>query len=258
MIKNSILAFIKIIGKQNIGALLRLFSLFTRKIAYFAHYLQMKYDWKVPPQPEWFDHFCDQFYSFRNMRSPLWVERGVFGLLAMKQDAEVLELCCGDGFNAFHFYSIRAKNIVSVDFDKDAIPHAKRYNQAPNVEYRLCDIRNQIPEGNFDNIIWDAAIEHFTEQEIDNILSNIKRRLKKDAVLSGYTIVEKQSGQKHLTHHEYEFKSKEDLRRFFEPHFTNVKVFETIYPYRHNLYFYASNSVIPFDENWGGQTTFHG
>jgi cyclopropane fatty-acyl-phospholipid synthase-like methyltransferase len=125
-----------------------------------------------------------------------------------------------------------------------------------NIDYRLCDIRTQIPEGQYDNIVWDAAIEHFTELEIDAILSDIKARLKTDGVLSGYTLCEKEGGQKHLTHHEYEFKSKEDLRRFFEPHFSNVKVFETIYPTRHNLYFYASNAVVPFDEHWGGQTNF--
>ena len=52
MLKSIILFPIKIIGKQTIGALIRLFSSFTRNLAYFAHWLQMKYDWKVPPQPE--------------------------------------------------------------------------------------------------------------------------------------------------------------------------------------------------------------
>jgi hypothetical protein len=58
-------------------------------------------------------------------------------------------------------------------------------------------------------------------------------------ILGGYTIVERPNG-KSLSHHEYEFKSKEDLARFFTPHFKHVTVFETIYPERHNLYFWAS------------------
>jgi 2-polyprenyl-3-methyl-5-hydroxy-6-metoxy-1,4-benzoquinol methylase len=258
MLKSIILFPIKIIGKQNIGAFLRLFSSFTRNLAYFAHWLQKKYDWKVPPQPEWFDHYCDQFYLHRKNKAPLWVERGIFGLLAMKKGAEVLELCCGDGYNSCHFYSSRAKNIISVDFDKLAIPHAKRYNQMPNIDFRLIDIRYEMPQGQFDNIVWDAAIEHFTVPEIDDILKNIKARLKPDGVVTGYTMVEREDGVKQLSHHEYEFKSKEDLRSFFEPHFKNVKVFETMYPLRHNLYFFASNSVIPFDDNWQHQTTFRG
>jgi SAM-dependent methyltransferase len=258
MIKSIVLFPIKVVGKQNIGSILRLFSSMTRKLAYFAHWLQMKYDWKVPPQPEWFDHYCDQFYLFRQMKSPTWAERGIFGLLGMKKNAEVLELCCGDGFNSYHFYAHRAKKITAVDFDVNAIPHAKRYNQAENIEFRLADIRTQMPEGQFDNIIWDTAIEHFTEDEIDSILSKIKSQLKEHGILSGHTIVERADGVKQLSHHEYEFKSKEDLRRFFEPHFKNVKVFETLYPHRHNLYFFASNSVIPFDANWDNQTDFKG
>ncbi len=257
-IKKSVFSFVKVIGKKNIAAVLKFFSLITRKVAYRAHKLQMDFEWKFPPQPEWFDHFCDQYYWFRRDRNPLWAERGLFGLLAMKQGAEVLELCCGDGFNSYHFYSGRAKSIISVDFDKAAIPHAKKYNTAPNATFQLCDIRYDMPEGKFDNIVWDAAIEHFTEKEIDKIMMDLKNRLKKGGVVSGYTLVENHAGpHKALSHHEYEFKSKEDLRRFFEPHFKNVKVFETIYPIRHNLYFFASDEVLPFDQNWEHVTAYN-
>jgi protein-L-isoaspartate O-methyltransferase len=252
--KKAILFCIKIVGKKNLGFFLKLFSAFSRKLAYYAHGLQMKYDWKVPPQPEWFDHYCDQFYLLRKLKNPLWMERGIFGLLAMKHGAKVLEMCCGDGFNAYHYYSIRAESIIAVDFDPEVLAHAKSYNQASNIDFRLCDIRNGLPEGKFDNITWDAAIEHFTETEIDAIMSGIKSRLAVNGVVSGYTIVEKVSGEKHLTHHEYEFKSKEDLKRFFEPHFKNIKVFETVYPNRHNLYFYASDYIIPFSDGWEQMT----
>jgi hypothetical protein len=34
----------------------------------------------------------------------------------------------------------------------------------------------------------------------------------------------------------YAFKNKEDLRRIFTPHFKFVRVWETIYPTRHNLF----------------------
>lgn len=55
---------------------------------------------------------------------------------------------------------------------------------------------------------------------------------------------------KSLDQHEYEFKSMADLKRFFTPYFKNVIVFETIYPLRHNLYFWASDGIIPFSNNW--------
>ena len=91
---------------------------------------------------------------------------------------------------------------------------------------------------------------HFTEIEIDAIMSAIKLRLTKDGILSGYTIVENHGGIKQLHQHEYEFKNKEDLLRFLKPYFSNIKIFETKYPTRHNLYFWASDSVLPFDKSW--------
>jgi hypothetical protein len=86
--------------------------------------------------------------------------------------------------------------------------------------------------------------------EIGDILKNIKIRLSDCGILGRYSIVERDDGAKHIHQHEYEFKNKEDLLRFFEPHFKNVKVFETIYPTRHNLYFWASDGALPFDDAW--------
>ena len=204
--------------------------------------------WNMPPQPEHFDHHIDLFHQWLETGNPLWLERGVFSSLALLGE-NVLELSCGDGFFGKNFYSIRSKNITACDFDPKAIETAKLKNSAPNITYVLIDIRKSMPEGLFENIIWDGAIEHFTLTEIDNILKNCKKRLTKNGIISGYTIVERPEG-KSLSHHEYEFKDKEDLYKVFKPFFKNVTVFETIYPSRHNLYFWASDDVVPFCENW--------
>jgi len=207
--------------------------------------------WRIPPQPEFFDHHIDLHYQWLETRSPLWLERGIFGRLALK-GGKTLELACGDGFNTRNFYSSKSQTIVACDFDPKAIKIAKSKNMATNIKYFLADIRTNMPSGHFDNIVWDAAIEHFTPTEINNIIKEIKTKLNDGGVLSGYTIVEKNNKQKSLAHHEYEFKNKEDLLNFISPHFKNVKVFETIYPERHNLYFWASNQeeVLPFTNSW--------
>jgi len=214
-----------------------------------AHHRLMDIQWGIPPSPEHFDHHIDLFFQWLATRNPLWLERGVFGSLAL-QGGDVLELACGDGFNARNFYSLRSRKVVACDFDPAAIGTARKKNQAPNVEFILADIRTDMPPGTFQNVTWDAAIEHFTPDEIETILLNIKSRLTPDGVLSGYTIVERSDGTKSLPHHEYEFKSKEDLLRFFKPHYQHVLVFETIYPGRHNLYFWASDGTIPFGTGW--------
>ena len=213
-----------------------------------AHKRLMAVQWNMPPQPEHFDHHIDLFYQWLASRNPLWLERGVFGSLAL-HGGNVLELACGDGFNARNFYSVRSSHVVACDFDSQAIATARRKNNAPNVDFVLADIRTDMPNGTFENIVWDAAIEHFTPTEIERIMREIKSRLTSDGVLSGYTIVERPEG-KSLSHHEYEFRSKEDLLRFLTPHFKNVTVFETVYPSRHNLYLWASDQSLPFARDW--------
>lgn len=219
-----------------------------------AHHRLFLAEWGIHPVPEYFDHKIGLYGMWRAKRNAHWVERGVFSLLAMEPGCRALELCCGDGFNAHFFYSSRVSSMLSVDFDPKAIAYAKKNFRAENVTYQLADIRTQMPEGIFDNIVWDAAIEHFTEAEIAELMGNIKRRLTPTGILSGFTIVERSDGRKMLVHHEYEFKSKEDLARFFRPHFRNVKVFETVYPDRHNLYFWASDGIIPFMPEWPAAT----
>jgi SAM-dependent methyltransferase len=178
------------------------------------------------------------------------VERGVFSSLALKPRGRLLELACGDGFAARNYFSLRSREVICCDFDPRAIATARRYHAAPNITHILADIRTTLPEGNFDNIVWDAAIEHFTPSEIDHLLREIARRLGPEGVLSGYTIVERPDRVKSLSHHEYEFQDKADLMRFLRPYFRSVTVFETTYPERHNLYFWASQGVLPFAPDW--------
>ena len=223
-------------------------SLLSSRWASGAHRRLMAVQWGFPPQPEHFDHHIDLFYGWLASRNSLWQERGVFGSLAL-QAGNVLELACGDGFNARNYYSLRSKHVIACDFDPKAIKTARRKNSASNVDFVLADIRTAMPSGEFENIVWDAAIEHFTPDEIEQILTDIKSRLTSEGILSGYTIVEKPDETK-FSHHEYEFKSKEDLLRFFTPHFKNVTVFETIYPSRHNLYLWASDGSLPFRSDW--------
>ena len=214
-----------------------------------AHKHLMMVSWRIPPQPEHFDHQIDQYYLWIKSRNPQWVERGIYSSLALKE-GKLLELCCGDGFNARNFYSLKANEVVACDFDLKAIRTAKKKNSAFNITFKIADIRTHMPDGYYENIIWDAAIEHFTDMEIKNILSDIKKRLTPDGILSGHTVVEREDGQKQLSHHEYEVKNKEDLLRYLSPFFSNVLVFETKYPSRQNLYFWASDSEIPFGHGW--------
>lgn len=229
---------------------------------FVAHaYKKLFYSEWCIDNPEQFNHDIDLYYLWPTYNIPHWLERGVYNLIAIKQykNPILIELCCGEGFNTTRFYSKSCKKILACDFDRVAIKEAKKNYSAPNVVFKVADIRKEIP-AKVDgfaptNIIWDAAIEHFTVDEIDKIMGRLQKILcPKKGILSGQTIVECKKG-KSLAQHEYEFADKEDLKRFFTPYFKNVIVWETIYEDRHNLYFMASDGKLPFTKDWEHWTT---
>ena len=234
-------------------AFARTLSAISRRVNSSIHKFQFLIEWGVD-NPEHFDHFLEQHYSWRKDKYSIVCERGVLSSIALQKEGQkslprALELCCGDGFNTLHFYSVHAASITAVDFDTDAIANARKRNSAKNIEYQLCDIRTQIPDGPFENIIWDAAIEHFTDEEVEGIFTQIMKSLAPSGVLSGYTLLENDDGKMHLHQHEREFTSKSDLARLLSPHFKNVHVLQTAMPTRENLYFFASNGPLPFEDS---------
>ncbi len=226
--------------------ILKFINKVVRSVAAATHQLQFLAEWGVD-NPEYFDHEIDMYAHWRKSRNSLPLERGVWSSFALQVGGSTLDLCCGDGFYTKMFYSLRSREVVGVDFDKEAIYWAKVNHAAPNVSYLVGDIRYDIPDGPFNNVIWDAAVEHFTELEIKSLMARIKAVMAPGAILSGYTVQEAENGEKHLHQHEYEFHDKQDLARFFEPYFKNVQVYETVYPNRTNLYFYATDSTLPFE-----------
>jgi hypothetical protein len=63
-----------------------------------------------------------------------------------------------------------------------------------------------MPEGIFENIVWEAAIEHFTLEETAKLFVDNKRRLGRDGILSGY-----------------EYKSNEELAKILKQRFAHVR-----------------------------------
>ena len=234
--------------------LLKALNRTLRRATALGHRLQFEREWSLARHtPGWFDHFIDQFWKWPASRNPQTWERGIFGLLGMKQGCRLLDLCCGGGFITYHFYSGRASSIVAVDIDPAAIRHANQNFRASNIEFRCSDIRTHMPEGEFDNVTWDAGIEYFTAAETHEVLLNIKSRLKPNGLLGGYAIVAKES--KSHDDHKREFTSREQLAKLMRQYFANVLVVSTTHGQaaekRNNLYFFASDGPVPFDETWG-------
>jgi SAM-dependent methyltransferase len=226
---------------------LRAANAIVRRITAASHRLQYKVEGFLRPSAEWFDHEVDAHWRWPTQGSSSFLERGVLNALSIRPGAEVLELCCGDGFNAARFYAARAGRLLAIDHNEHALAHARRRHSRPNLEFRLGDIREELPAGPFDNIIWDSAIHHFTLDEAAVVLASVHRALRDDGLLSGYTVIEPGQSYAYARMH---FTDPEGLASLLSKEFEHVAIVETPDPLRRNLYFFAAQvrSALPFPE----------
>lgn len=205
--------------------------------AYHRMYM-LQWQFSYGKHPEHFDHEMDLYYQFPVKAESGWMERGILNRMALSafREPKVLELCSGDGFNARHFYAPACKELVGVDFDEKLLSIARKRNSAPNIKYLSMDIKKEMPvaEGGFHNIICDAALAYFSEQEILDIVKRVKQHLRKGGIFSGMVAIENHEGG-------YRFADVNDLKRFLKPSFRYVYVCETVSPIKHSLYFFASD-----------------
>jgi len=231
---------------SSLGALVRQLT-FNEPVMRFAEsYLRRYYAyhtyrlWSRSHPPEWFDHRAD-LYRWAELRVPFWVERGVFSREVMFQGCRVLDLCCGDGFYPYYFYSGTASQIDALDRDPTASAHARKWHTHAKIRYVQQDlIADEFPGTDYDVITWDGAIEHFSLDEIRKVLAKCVKAMKTPyGVLNGYTIVTRDSGKSHPDH-QHEFGSAAELKKLLSEFFPFVGTLETKYSERHNLYFRAA------------------
>lgn len=190
--------------------------------------------------PEYFKHEIDLYTWDKKPENALWVERGVYAREKMFNGCKVLDLCCGDGIYSYLFFSSIAQEIVAVDIDDSAIKYCIKNYSHPKIKYLNKDIiLDDLPDLRYDIVVWNAAIEHFTIENMKKIFNKISKVTKKDFTLCGYT--NQKSGEKAHPHHKYEFESKDELRQFLSDYFIDVEVIKTWYPQRVNLYFRCKN-----------------
>ena len=199
-----------------------------------------------------FNHFHDLYCLWAANGNYFWVERGIFNSFFIKDQASILELCCGDGFNSKYFYSSKSSKVTALDMDSSAIEHAKKFNDKNNIEYLSYNIANKLPKengnGGYDNVIIDAAIEQLTKEDQVVLLGNIKEVIKENGIFSGLSI-QKHPGINYLEHNKSEFSSASELRSFLLSKFNYAEVISNAHLGKVYLYFVASDQAIKIFEN---------
>ena len=244
------------------------------KITTFFYYILMKMDWGKIPRTEWMDHDQDTFYQFNENGSFFHFERGIiprlylsnflitndeFDNLKLEKKINILDLCSGDSYISQKFFYDLSDTIVSLDLDPAALARGKKRikrNKYMNkkhhffqfdvektkildfLEYNKLNIK-------FDVVLFNAAIEHFKEDQLDFIFTSFKEVMKEISFVSTYTIVEDENNQTYLPdHHEMFFSSKKHLENVVSKYFKFTKSHHSLVYDRCNIYCIASDQEI--------------
>lgn len=221
----------------------------SRAISHNVHSMKFLFDFQISPATLFTDHFLNQFYFMSALKRTWWVEGPAFCGLAIKPGARILELGCGTGYYTDIFFSPFAADIVAIDIDPRAIETARRMHQASNIRYETMDFREKLPEGPFDVVVWTPTIVAYTPADVHTMMGRLRQNMSKHALLCGWTAVESDHDGEDVLW--YDLKSLANrLNRYFE----NIRAFErihtTVQPPRHEMYFYASDGPLPFDNEW--------
>jgi SAM-dependent methyltransferase len=148
----------------------------SQRFASFVARLVFIRDWQLEARgrPQFFKHAMNlATWPFDPARWA-FAARGVHPREAMKRGCKVLDLCCGDGAYSRLFFADIAGRIDAVDRDPHAISYARKYHPAANVFYEELDIvRQPFPSGDYDVVVWNAAICYFSESDIRSVLRKI-------------------------------------------------------------------------------------
>ncbi len=213
-----------------------------RRVSLLTHRLQGAIEGHYDRRRMWFDHYVDVNWKLPTQGDAMFLERGFFNRMLIGPDSDLLEIACGDGYYTRHFYAPRARSVVAIDVDSSAIAFARRGNAWPNIRYQLQDIRDGLPAGEFNHVIWDGAMLYFTIEQVGSIIDWIRERVGPDGIFSGYTYADHVEERPYIRHR---VRDRDHVANMLRPHFGNVVVLCTQHPERTNFYFAASDAVLP-------------
>jgi cyclopropane fatty-acyl-phospholipid synthase-like methyltransferase len=254
--------------------ILKILANFFRKCTNFLYGRLMNLDWTKLPGTEWMDHDQDTLYQYYTNGSFLHFERGIiprlitskllfneeeFTKLKIKKKINILDLCSGDSYISQRFFFDCAKNIVSVDLDPQALKRGKdRLKQHKFMEKNHHFIQGDIEKDQisdllkknnldfkFDIILFNMAIEHFNENELEFLLKSLIDSMNEKSFIFSATIIEDENDAHYLPeHHEMFFANKDQLENIFKKYFKYTISQESLVNNRWNIYCAASNYKI--------------
>jgi hypothetical protein len=214
-----------------------------RKTVSRAHKIQLRMQWGDGTRNMWFDRNL-AFSTINTNDCTNYTERIGFSTFFLHDDAKILELGFGDGYSAGNYLYRNSSKLVAIDNDKNAFQSAQRNYPSIADCFIFGNYLRDFPVGEFTNVIWDAGIGYFNNEERNIILEKIKSSVSENGILTGFTI---QAGV--TTHNMYKYlpTSKQELVGWLEKQFNFVLVLEKNLnprnPAEKGYFFAASNDA---------------
>ena len=93
----------------------------------------------------------------------------------------VLDLGCGYGWHSTYAHKMGAIKIHAIDISKKMLEEAMKINNAPNIEYEECNIKDySYPADSYDLVISNLVLHYI--DDLDDIYRKVYKTLKKGGV----------------------------------------------------------------------------
>ena len=156
---------------------------------------------------------------------PYSLNRAFFASEVICDGDLVLDIGCGDGFITRSFVAPRAARADAIDIEPSAIRSARRRNSAANIRFFVRNaIEEPFPASEYDVIVWDGAIGHFSATDADRVLRKIRIALRPGGLFIGSESL----GREGHDHFQF-FDELDDIRGTLSRHFPIVELREETY-----------------------------
>ena len=167
---------------------------------------------------------------------------------------EILDLGCSDGFGTY-FVAEYAASVLGVDFDKEAIDYAMRYNmECDNISYKLDNFLEK-KYGDFDGIVSFDVLEHIYPENEERYMNTVLMNLKEEGtfIVGTPSLETQQYSKENVTGAHVNVYQGEDLYTMLKGYFHNVYLFTQNDEIIHTGHLRMANYLIAVCSNKKGE-----
>jgi SAM-dependent methyltransferase len=223
---------------------------FFKNILKFLLIAKFKNQWMYSKNTPHFYDFEEYDLTFDNISDYNALQRGYLTSEIIDKGDLLCDIGCGSGFFTKKFYSFKCNSIDGIDIEETAIDYAKKNNFSQKIQYHNLDIiQNDFPQKNYDVIVLDGTLGHFSQSSSARLLNKISESLNKKGLFVG-----SESLGSDADDHLQKWNTMQDMKQYLENHFKYVycKTIEfPIKPFynqiRKECYWRCANTVLGKD-----------